>query len=287
VRATDSSGATVAHGSLRWRVTRAKGSGPAGHIVLRRDGKCLAEHTTTDVAIETCSGSTAERWTIAADGSVRVRGKCLAARPASKTASAQLYLASCASAQRWQLASDAVLKNLKDGHCLADTGTKNGTRAVAAVCKATSNNTGSASTPSTSQQWTLPAGPLTSDIAGYCASTVRPARGPSYAVTVRRCTTSASQDWTVEPDGALRDGRKCLRTVTGTVPPGSPLHLAACASGSALEVWQLARGPIGVQLLNPASGLCLADPGDATKGGTLLRMEPCVTTDPGTSWRVS
>jgi GH25 family lysozyme M1 (1,4-beta-N-acetylmuramidase) len=287
VSATDSSGATVAHGSLSWKVTRANGKGPAGYIVLGRDGKCLAERTTTDVAIETCSGSTAERWTIAADGSVRVRGKCLAARPASSTKSAQLDLTSCASAQRWQLASNAVLKNLTDGHCLADTGTKNGSRAVAAVCKATSNNTGSASTPITSQQWTLPAGPLTSDIAGYCASTLHPARGPSYAVTLRHCTTSASQDWTVEPDGALRDGRKCLRTVTGTVSPGSLLHLASCASSSALQVWQIAGGPIGVQLLNPASGFCLADPGDATKTGTLLTMEPCVTTDPGTSWRVS
>jgi GH25 family lysozyme M1 (1,4-beta-N-acetylmuramidase) len=287
VRATDSSGSTVAQGSLRWKVTGASGSGPAGHIALRRDGKCLAEHTTTDVAIETCSGSTAERWTIAADGSVRVRGKCLAARSASSTAAAELDLTSCASAQRWQLASNAVLKNLKDGRCLADTGTQNGSRAVAAGCKATSNNTGSASTPSTSQQWTLPAGPLTSDIAGYCVSTVHPASGPSYAVTLRHCTTSASQDWTIEPDGALRDGRKCLRTVTGTVSAGSLLHLVACASSSAQQVWQLARGPIGVQLLSPAAGLCLADPGDATKTGTLLRMEPCVTTDPGTSWRVS
>jgi len=287
VRATDSSGATVAQGSVRWKVTGASGSGPAGHIVLRRDGKCLAEHTANDVAIETCSGSTAERWTIAADGSVRVRGKCLAARSASATAAAELDLTSCTSAQRWQLTSNAVLKNLKDGRCLADTGTKNGSRAVAALCKATSNKTGSSSTPSTSQQWTLPAGPLTSDIAGYCASTQHPASGPSYAVTVRHCTKSASQDWTIEPDGALRDGRKCLRTVTGTVSPGSLLHLVACASSSALQVWQFAGGPIGVQLVNPAAGLCLADPGDSTKTGTLLRMEPCVTTDPGTSWRVS
>jgi hypothetical protein len=287
VRATDSSGATVAQGSLRWKVTGASGSGPAGHIALRRDGKCLAEHTTTDIAIQTCSGSTAERWTIAADGSVRVRGKCLAARSASSTAAAQLYLTSCGSAQRWQLASNAVLKNLKDGRCLADTGTKNGSRAVAAGCKAKSNNTGSASTPSTSQQWTLPAGPLTSDIAGYCASTLRPGGAAAGVVSLRRCSTSATQHWTIEPDGALSAGGKCLRTASGSVSPGSVLRLVACAPGSALQVWQLTGGPIGVQLLNPAAGLCLADPGDAATAGTPLRMEPCVTTDPGTSWRVS
>jgi GH25 family lysozyme M1 (1,4-beta-N-acetylmuramidase) len=287
VRATDSSGSTVAQGSVRWRVTLASGHGPSGHIVLRRDGKCLAEHSTTDIAIETCSGSTAERWTFAADDSLHVRGRCLAARRASSTGSAALDLTSCAGAQRWQLDSNAVLKNLSDGHCLADTGASNGSRAVAADCEAKPNNTDSASTPSTSQQWTLPAGPLTSDVAGYCASTLHPAGGPSNGVTLRHCTTSATQDWTIEPDGALSAGRKCLRTVTGTVSPGSLLRLVSCASRSAQQVWQLAGGPIGVQLLSPSAGLCLADPSDATTAGTPLRMEPCVTTDPGTSWRVS
>jgi GH25 family lysozyme M1 (1,4-beta-N-acetylmuramidase) len=287
VRVTDSSGATVAHGSVSWKVARATGSGPAGHIVLHRDSKCLAEGAATTIAIETCSHSTAERWTIAADGSVRVRGRCLAAKPTASKAPAALDLTSCAGPQRWQLASNAVLKNLTDGRCLADTGTGNGSRAVAADCAATPNKTGSASTPSTSQQWTLPAGPLTSDIAGYCASTQHPAKGPSNAVTLRRCSTSATQDWTIEPDGALSARGKCLSTAAGTVSPGSLLRLAACASRSDLQDWQLARGPIGVQLLNPAAGLCVADPGDAATVGTPLSMEPCVTTDPGTSWRVS
>jgi GH25 family lysozyme M1 (1,4-beta-N-acetylmuramidase) len=288
VRAADSSGGTVAQGPVAWKVTRASGSGPAGHIVLARDGKCLAERSTTDIAIETCSSrSTAERWTVAADGSVRIGGKCLAAKSASSTASAALDLTSCTSAQRWQLQSKAVLKNLTDGHCLADTGSKNGSRAVAAVCKATSNNTGSATTPSNSQQWTLPAGLLTSDIAGYCASTQQPTGGPSGVATLRHCKVSTAQNWTIEPDGALSAGGKCLRTTTGTVSPGSQLRMAACVRGSASQVWQLTGGPIGVQLLNPAAGLCLADQGDAARSGAPLRMEPCVTADPGTSWRVS
>jgi hypothetical protein len=256
--------------------------------VLARDGKCLAERSTTDIAIETCSSrSTAERWTVAADGSVRIGGKCLAAKSASSTASAALDLTSCTSAQRWQLQSKAVLKNLTDGHCLADTGSKNGSRAVAAVCKATSNNTGSATTPSNSQQWTLPAGLLTSDIAGYCASTQQPTGGPSGVATLRHCKASTAQNWTIEPDGALSAGGKCLRTTTGTVSPGSQLRMAACVRGSASQVWQLTGGPIGAQLVNPAAGLCLADQGDAARSGAPLRMEPCVTADPGTSWRVS
>jgi len=288
VQATDSSGATVAHGSVAWKVTRAGGAGPAGHIVLRRDGKCLAKRSVNVIAIEPCSGSTAQHWTIAPDGTVRIQGSCLAAKPASSTASAALDLTSCTSGeQRWQLASNAVLTNFTDGRCLADTGTRNGSRAVAAVCQATPNDTGSATTPSQSQQWTLPAGPLTSDIAGYCASTLHPAKGPSNAVTLSRCKTSAAQDWTLEPDGALSAAGKCLRTATGTASPGSVLRLVACVPGSAIQVWQLAGGPVGVQLLAPAAGLCLADPGDRATAGTTLLLEPCQATDPGTSWRVS
>ena len=107
-------------------------------------------------------------------GTLRVTGSCLAAKTASSSSAGTLQLTSCTGGQRWQLGSNAVLTNLSDGRCLADTGAKNGSRAVAAVCQATPNNTGSASTPSTSQQWLLPAGPLTSGIAGYCASNVRP-----------------------------------------------------------------------------------------------------------------
>ena len=284
----DGSGGTVARGTVAWKVTKASARGPAGHVVLRRDGKCLTERSPTDIAIETCNSRAAdERWTVAADGSVRIGGKCLAAKSASSTASAALDLTSCTGTQRWQVRSKAVLTYGGNGKCLADTGSKNGSRAVAAVCQATSNSTGSAIRPSTSQQWTLPAGQLTSDIAGYCASTLHPAGGPSYAGTLGRCTTSATQNWTIEPDGTIRAGGKCLRTSGGSASPGSLLHLESCSSGAADQVWQLAGGPIGVQLLNPAAGLCVADPGDAASAGTRLRIEPCVAGDPGTWWRVS
>jgi GH25 family lysozyme M1 (1,4-beta-N-acetylmuramidase) len=288
VLAKDSSGATVAQGSVAWNVTAGIGRGPAGHLVLLRDGKCLTERSPTNIAIETCnSRATDERWTIAADGSIRIGGKCLAAKSASSTASAALDVTSCTGTQGWQLGSNAVLTYGANGKCLADTGSKNGSPAVAAVCKATSNSTGSASTPSTSQQWTLPAGPLTSDVARYCASTLHPAAGPSYAGTLAKCTTSRTQNWTIEPDGSLRAGGQCLRTVSGIASPGSLLHLGSCTSGAADQVWQLAGGPIGVQLVNPAAGLCVADPGDAASAGTALRIEPCVAGDIGTWWRVS
>jgi hypothetical protein len=44
---------------------------------------------------------------------------------------------------------------------------------------------------------------------------------------------------------------------------------------------------MGVHVLSPVAGLCLADPGDRAKGGTQLVIDPCVAGDAGISWRVS
>lgn len=286
VRVTDSSGATRATGSFGWTIARAGGSGPAGHIQLSRDGKCLTAQSTSDIAIEPCGGAANQHWAIAADGSIRVEGSCLAAAAASSSASGALDLASCNGRQRWQLGSNAVLTYVSDGNCLADTGARNGARAVASLCQATWNNTGSASTPSPSQQWILPAGPLTSGIAGSCASNLRAVGERLGAVTMRACNGTGRQAWTVEPDGALSVGGKCLGLTGGATAPGTHVRLSAC-SGSPEQLWQLAGGPIGVHLVSPVAGLCLAAPGDRAASGTPLVIGPCVAGDPGIAWRVS
>lgn len=274
--------------SFGWRIGNTSGSGPAGQIKLNRAGKCLAERSATDIAIETCSRAADEHWTIAADGTVRTSGRCLAAKSSKTTAPGPLELMSCTKGGvRWQLGSNAVLKNLRSGRCLADTGRKNGTRAVAAVCKATPNATGSASTPTASQQWTLPAGPLTSGIAGSCASSLRGPSEPAGAVTLRRCRGSAQQNWTIEPDGAIGVVGRCLGTAAGKTAPGTQVRLVRCIKGAKTQVWQLSGGPIGLQLLLPAAGLCLTDPGDSTRAGKVLVIGPCVASDAGISWRVS
>jgi GH25 family lysozyme M1 (1,4-beta-N-acetylmuramidase) len=286
VHVTDSSGTALASGSFQWRIAPASGRGPAGHIRLSRDGKCLAAPSATNIAIETCGSAASQHWTIAADGSIRAKGACLAAGAASSSSPAPLALASCNGKQRWQLGSNAVLTSLSDGRCLADTGTKNGARAVAAVCQATPNNTGSASTPSTSQQWTLPAGPLTSGIAGYCASNLRASGTRLGTVTLRACDGTSSQAWTLQPDGALSVGGKCLGLAGGATAPGTRVRLVTCGH-AADQVWQLAGGPIGVHVVSPVAGLCLADPGDRAKTGTQLVLGACVADDPGITWRVS
>lgn len=286
VRVTDNSGAALATGSFAWTIGLAASTGPTGHIVLHSDGKCLAALSATSIAIETCGTATNQNWTVAADGSLHVNGSCLAAQSVSTTKPASLDLTSCTNAQRWQAQSNAVLINLSDNRCLADTGTKNGALASAAVCVATPNNTGSASTPSPSQQWTLPAGPLTSGIPGNCASNVLSAGQQTGAVTLRGCNGTSAQAWTLEPSGQLSLGGQCLGLTAGVTTPGTHVQLGACATQPS-QIWQLAGGPMGVEILNPYAGLCLADPGDSTTAGTQLVIGPCVTGDPGIYWRVS
>ena len=288
VRVSDSSGATLAQGSFGWTISNASGSGPAGQIRLARDGKCLAGRSASDVAIEPCTTASDEHWTVAADGTIRLRGQCLTAAPASGQAPAALAMQSCRGAgRRWQLQSGDVLANLTDGRCLAGTGSANGSRAAAAVCVATSNATGSASTPSSSQQWTLPAGPLTSGVPAFCASSAVATGAPAGTVSLRGCNGSAGQSWTLKPNGFVMAGSRCLSALRGSLTPGTDLQLVSCVRGAPKQLWQLAGGPIGVQLRLPVAGLCASDPSDSSRSGTVLALEPCVAGHAGETWRVS
>jgi hypothetical protein len=286
IQVTDSSGTALATGSFAWTIAHAASTGPAGHLVLHSNGKCLAALSTTKIAIETCSTATNQHWTVAADGSLHVNGSCLAAKSVTTSSPAGLELTSCTAPQRWQAGSKAVLTNETDGRCLADTGSSNGSLAVAAVCQATFNSTGSSSTPSASQQWILPAGPLTSGIPGNCASNVRSTGQQVGAVTLRACNGSTSQAWSPQPTGQLKLGTECLGLTAGATTPGTRVRLGPCSTAPS-QIWQITAGPIGVRILNPLAGLCLSDPGDSGTAGTQLTIGPCLATDPGILWRVS
>jgi GH25 family lysozyme M1 (1,4-beta-N-acetylmuramidase) len=285
VRVTDSSGRELAGGSFGWTVNPATGRGPTGHIRLAVGRRCLARLSGTSVAVEPCRATSAQRWTIAADGSLRVAGQCLAARNGRGPAPVALRVSRCGSrSQRWQVGSDAVLRNLSDGRCLLASGTASGSRAAAAPCRVTSNASGSVSTPMPRQQWDLPSGPLASGLPGLCASDGHPANSGLGSVTLQPCNGSAAQDWAVEPDGSVRSRGECLGLARGGTATGSGVGLYRCSRAPA-QVWQLSGGPIGVKLLSPASGLCLGEAGDATAAGTPLVAEPCAAGEPGISWR--
>ncbi|MBV1946229.1 ricin-type beta-trefoil lectin domain protein [Streptomyces sp. BV129] len=117
-------------------------------------GKCLdvaggSSANGTAVQLYDCNGSTAQQWTVAADGSVRALGKCLDVVSASTADGAKVQLYDCngTAAQRWSYntATGDVVNTAAD-KCLdvTDNSSANGARAQIWTCTGAAN-----------QKWTL------------------------------------------------------------------------------------------------------------------------------------
>ncbi|QBJ94273.1 glucosylceramidase [Streptomyces seoulensis] len=117
-------------------------------------GKCLdvaggSSANGTAVQLYDCNGSTAQQWTVAADGSVRALGKCLDVVSASTANGAKVQLYDCngTGAQRWSYntATGDVVNTAAD-KCLdvTDNSSANGARAQIWSCTGAAN-----------QKWTL------------------------------------------------------------------------------------------------------------------------------------
>ncbi len=76
---------------------------------------------------------------------------------------------------------------------------------------------------------------------------------------------------------------KCLDVQHSGTASGTPVDLWSC-NGTGAQQWQLVPGGGGVSLVNPQSGLCLADPGDATANGTGLQIATRASAA-GQAWR--
>src|SRR5260370_37118626 len=80
------------------------------------------------------------------------------------------------------------------------------------------------------------------------------------------------------PDGTIRVFGKCLEVHNSGTASLTPVDINTC-NGSAGQSWRMApTGPTGSELINPHSGLCLADPGDSATNGPRLGTEPCPAT---------
>jgi len=81
----------------------------------------------------------------------------------------------------------------------------------------------------------------------------------------------AAQSWQLGPDGTVRIGGGCL-DITGATNhnDGAPIEWWFC-NGGANQVWRASNG----ELVNPASGKCLTDPGSSTANGTQLVLLTC------------
>ncbi len=278
--------------SFTWTVTTAPDQGPTGPVRLDLGGKCLNDvgNSSTDgteADIWTCNGSTAQSWTYVQDGTVRIHAKCLT-MPASDAAGGKVRLEPCTEAgnQQWLLgnprtvnssaaAAPVALVNRESGTCLADPGwsTSNGTRVKVLSCNGKRN-----------EIWTLRAGPVRSQIPGKCLDDSGNKTANGTKIDMWSCNGTAAQRWVAKPDGTVRIHGKCLDVHNSGTTSGTRVDLWTC-NATVAQQWRLNPRGAGARLVNPHSGLCLADPGDATANGAWLQIITC-SQAPGQGWRV-
>jgi hypothetical protein len=101
------------------------------------------------------------------------------------------------------------------------------------------------------------------------------------AAEISTCLNDAEQNWTVPSAGSagtVTINGLCLDTTGGGA--GTLAELNTC-SGASSQQWQQEAGNT---LVNPASGLCLDDPGASTTNGTQLDVATCVAGDTAQIW---
>jgi hypothetical protein len=126
---------------------------------------------------------------------------------------------------------------------------------------------------------------VVSEVPATCLDDQGGSSADANPVVIWSCDGQTAQNWTVMPDGTLRFAGKCLDIPSSPAASGTSLDLLSC-NGSAGQQWRISAAGAGSQVVNPASGLCLADPGDATGNGTAAVVAPCASGDPGQVWRV-
>ncbi|MEV4036806.1 ricin-type beta-trefoil lectin domain protein [Streptomyces umbrinus] len=134
--------------TFTWSGTQSGGGEQAGSFVGLA-GKCLdvaggSSANGTAVQLYDCNGSTAQNWTLAADGSVRSLGKCLDVTGASVADGAKVQLYDCngSGAQRWSYnASTGDVVNTAANKCLdvSDNSSANGARGQIWSCTGAAN----------------------------------------------------------------------------------------------------------------------------------------------------
>jgi len=266
--------------------------GAAGLVQMERHGLCLTAAgnglaSGTPAEIRACTtGSSAQTWTYAQDDTLRINNQCLTIPTAAQGTVVELQPCASTPSQQWHLANPrglnpaigahpTTLVNPWSGMCLADPGFSkiNGTKVQLWPCNGYAN-----------QSWSLPAGPMVSQIPGMCLDDSGNQSANKTKIDIWECNGTPAQAWVAEPDGTMRVNGKCLDVEHGLKASGTPVDLYSC-NGTQAQQWRLMPAGLGITLVNPVSGLCLSDPADATTGGTQLVIATCTAGDPGMSWR--
>ncbi|MFF2331057.1 MULTISPECIES: lectin [unclassified Streptomyces] len=134
--------------TFTWSGTQSGSAGTSGVFSGPAD-KCLdaaggSGADGTAVQLYDCNGTAAQRWTVAADGSLQTLGACLDVTSGSTAngAKVQLYTCNGSSAQRWTYnASTGDIVNTAADKCLdiTDQSTANGARAQIWTCTGAAN----------------------------------------------------------------------------------------------------------------------------------------------------
>lgn len=253
--------------TVSWVVRLAPDLGPNGRVVLARGSKCL-DGTASRARIWSCNGIKAQHWTLAQDGTIRERGKCLTAHGTARGSAVVLANCTGASAQQWQPQdvavnslrgfSGPVLINAAARKCLDDPGssTRNGTGLRIWSCTGAANQT-----------WTTPPGQLQSQIAGKCLEDPGNQTANGTRVRLWQCDGSSSQQWTAGSDGTVRIHGKCLQVRSGN---DKPVELETC-NGSGPQHWMFFdASPFGGSVYSTWAGSFLGVNLNSAGNGTLV-----------------
>ncbi|MET9675854.1 ricin-type beta-trefoil lectin domain protein [Streptomyces sp. NPDC006482] len=117
-------------------------------------------------------------------------------------------------------------------------------------------------------------------IGGKCVDMQTSGTSNGTPAQIYTCNNSGAQKFATA-GARISNANKCLQAMGTTA--GSPVQLQTC-DGTAAQTWT-ARPD--TSLHNPASGRCLAVPGDATTDGTDLVLGDCATPAPaGQKWTI-
>jgi Ricin-type beta-trefoil lectin domain/Glycosyl hydrolase family 12 len=205
-------------------------------------------------------------WTVYADGTLQMFGRCLGETSAASGSSVLLRACSGSSGEKW-LINGRTLRNLGSGLCLTDPATPGQATLDVGACGTAAG-----------QQWREPYGgagiwtSFSSQTAGDCLK----AAGNGTAER-GRCDPArdSTERWEAEPDGTIvSSAGKCLDAAAGKLSRRGTrgrVTVRLC-SGASSQQWVIT--PAG-GLMSPAAGLCLDDPHSSAVAGTRLDATPC------------
>jgi len=270
------------------------GTSPAGLIRSGIAGKCADNYlggtaNYNKIDIYGCNGSVPQRWTVEADGTIRIQGKCLDNRGnvnANKN-TVDLYDCIGSPAQQWRVRYPNALENPSTGKCLddPDSTTTDTTQLDIYTCN-----------QSAAQQWTLPyptpasTGQITSGVpapgattpGGECLDNLRGFTTDGNTIDIWSCNGGAgSQLWTAGADGTIQIVGKCLDNTGDAAANGNLVELYTC-NGHDSQLW-LARSD--GSLFNPETGKCLDDNNSSTVNGTKIEIWAC-NDGPNQEWKL-